>query len=201
MQILNRAELRDRLFGIRGATMVSFVARTDQSKTLKGGKKNPLYGLIKVAYVNGTINWNYAAAVNRQREREADDVEEVAEFHAEPRSWGKRLHDVMATKSGKNRLLPLVAHIPGQDMPENVTLEELQAIPVENLYLEFKPGNSIEYHYFHNGKEISADEAHAQMRDKNEGQRQEVENVVRVRDYKLVSIEQITIMGESYHLA
>lgn len=190
---LKRSDLRDLLFALKGATAVSFVARTDQSNNLKGGKKNPLHGLEKLAYVNGIVNWNYQNSVNNQRERE--DL--TPDFQAEPRAWGKRLHDLLPTKNGNRRLLPLVAHPFDKDI---VTLEELQAIPVDQLYLEFKPQNSIEYRYYLNNEEISKDVVHENLRPKTEGKRQQVENVVKVRDYKLNSIESITLQGTYYQL-
>jgi hypothetical protein len=63
--------------------MVSFVASTEPR--LRAG--NPFPGLRKVSKINGVLNFNYTAAVNRQREREGM----VADFVAEPRKWGVRM--------------------------------------------------------------------------------------------------------------
>ena len=63
--------------------MVSFIASTEPR--LRAG--NPYPGLRKVTKVGGVLNFNYAAAVNRQREREGM----VPDFIAEPRKWGQRV--------------------------------------------------------------------------------------------------------------
>lgn len=201
--LLARAALRDMLFNQVGATFVTFIARTEPK--LKGGKKNRLHGLQKVANVNGTINWIYENAVNNQRGREAEEGELIEAFEALPRTWGQRLHDALPKRTGGHRVLPWVAHEKGNKEKYanrfRCTLEELQAMPVEDLYLEFKPGTSIEYKYMLNGVEVPAEEAHAEIYvAPNEGQRQEVEEVVRVRDYKLTNIEQITMNNNTFIL-
>lgn len=82
------------LYTIRGATMVSFVAATEPR--LKAG--NPFTGLRKITKIGGVLNFNYAAAVNRQREREGV----VADFVAEPRKWGQRVEGTpIVTHNGK----------------------------------------------------------------------------------------------------
>lgn len=63
--------------------MVSFVSSTEPR--LMAG--NPFPGLRKLSRVGGVLNFNYTAAVNRQREREGM----VADFVAEPRKWGVRV--------------------------------------------------------------------------------------------------------------
>jgi hypothetical protein len=71
------------LHTIRGATMVSFISATEPD--MRAG--NPYPGLRKVSKVGATLNFDYAAAVNRQRVREGM----VADFVAEPRKWGERV--------------------------------------------------------------------------------------------------------------
>jgi hypothetical protein len=197
MQTITRSTLRDMLFNQRGATFVTMTART--VPVLVGGKKCPLAGLTKVSVINGTINWSYQNAVNAQRLREGTPTDEndvVEHFVPHPRSWGVRLHEALAERS-KARLLPLVAK---NWNSSEITAEELATLPVEELYLEFKAGKSIEYKYFLADKEVPADEAHQHIRPASPSSRQQVENEIILRDYKLCSIEQITMNGESYEL-
>lgn len=82
---VNQVQLRKNLEKKKGARIVSFIAETvpDMRKT-----GNPFIGKVKkVAHVNGVINWIYANAVNRQRERE----EKTPDFVPLRRSWGERL--------------------------------------------------------------------------------------------------------------
>lgn len=82
------------LYSVRGATMVSFIASTEPR--LRAG--NPFPGLRKVSKIGGVLNFNYAAAVNRQREREGM----TPDFVAEPRKWGQRVEGTpIVTHNGK----------------------------------------------------------------------------------------------------
>lgn len=189
-------ELRDRLWQLRGATAVTMVARTKPD--MIGGKKCPLAGLEKVAKVNGMINWHYGNAVNRQRLREeqpTDEAGNVKEFVPQKRTWGKRLYEELQRADKFRRLVPLVAK--NWEHPV-ITLEQLQEIPVEELYLEYKPEASLEYHYYLNGVEVSKEEAHKHIRPSTQPKTQETDKEIRLRDYKLVNIEQITLGGEHF---
>lgn len=183
------------LFNQRGATFVTIVAQT--VPTLVGGKKCPLAGLTKTSRVNGTINWSYENAVNRQREREQtplDVNDEVEQFEAKPRQWGVRLH---IAGDRKTRLLPLVAH-PWHK--STIDADELRLIPVESLYLEFRVGESLEYQYNLGDRIVPESEVNQYLPVRREGARQQVENPVILRDYKLVNIVEITMNGETYEI-
>lgn len=208
MQTISLAELRDKLLEQRGATVISMVTRT--SPDLVGGKKCPLVGMEKVSYVVGMINWDYSNSVNRQRIRENQPIDgsgEVEEFKAMPRAWGRRLHKIMSEERGKefgNRkrsLLPFVHHTKGVKWSledGDVTIEELKTLPVEELSLEFKPENTVEYKYFLDGKEVDKELAHQHVRPASASSRQETRKEIILRDYKLTSIEQVTIGGEVF---
>lgn len=80
---ISASDLIAMLHSVKGATMVSFVASTEPR--LRAG--NPYPGLRLVRKVGAVLNFNYAAAVNRQREREGM----TTDFVAEPRKWGERI--------------------------------------------------------------------------------------------------------------
>jgi len=73
------------LESLDSAKIVSFIAKTIPQMRKTG---NPYYGdIIKLANVNGVINWCYADAVNRQRIREG----RRPTFEPLPRAWGHRI--------------------------------------------------------------------------------------------------------------
>lgn len=187
------AGFRSMLFNVRGAKPVTIVTRTEP--TLTGGKKCPLAGLVKVSTVNGMINFNYENAVNRQRSREGNN--EV--FESASRKWGKRLYETPENETRRNpRHLPFVAK---NWKEETISVEEFNEIPNDELYLEMKVENSGDYIYMLNGVEIPKEQVAPYLPKKKEGERQEVEKTVILRDYKIENVEQITIDGESYKIA
>lgn len=87
-------ELTKKLIDLHASTFVGFlhVAEPEMRKA-----NNPFIGkVLEVSRVNGTINWQYKRAVNRQRKREG----KPQDFKPEPRVWGKRL-----------QCSPLVVHL------------------------------------------------------------------------------------------
>jgi hypothetical protein len=196
------SQLRAIITDCKGAKFASIVTETDQALT--GGKSCPYKDRVtKIAKVSGMINWLYENAVNNQRDREGQPITnlgEVEQFIAEPRAWGKRLH--LSTEK-KPLLLPFVHHVKGTKRDGQshriVTMEELTAIPDEELYLEFKPHASMEYSYFLDGKPIDQKMIEAFLPDKSrEGQLQGTDKVIRVRDYRLMSIREFVMGGEHF---
>ena len=83
---ISLVELQNRLDQLKGARVVSFIARTkpEMRKT-----DNPYWERVtKVSKVVGMVNWIYQNSVNRQRIREDSEPD----FEALPRSWGERIH-------------------------------------------------------------------------------------------------------------
>jgi hypothetical protein len=73
------------LEGLDSAKIVSFIAKT-VPQMLK--TNNPYYGdIVKLANVNGIINWSYKHAVDQQRIREG----KKPDFEPLPRAWGHRV--------------------------------------------------------------------------------------------------------------
>lgn len=83
MNIISRERLLLILLEVRGASFATITTRTD-ARLLKTG--NPFGPVVKVSRVNVTLGFQYAAAVNRQRDREGTK----ADFEAMPRQWGER---------------------------------------------------------------------------------------------------------------
>lgn len=93
------------------------------------------------------------------------------DFVPMPRRWGQRLE-----KS------PFVAHN-------------------DTLYLEVKVQRLLEYRYYVDGREATAEEVEqieSFLPKRKEGRRQELDKVQILRDYTLENIEQITLNGRTY---
>ena len=81
---MTESALLDELRKNKGARIVTIVTST----TPRMRKSNPFDGNIrKVSRTNGMLNWHYARAVNRQRDREGKETN----FEAQPRKWGTRI--------------------------------------------------------------------------------------------------------------
>lgn len=170
---IDAIELHNLLTG-KGAQMVTFTAVT--CPKVKGGKKSPFYGVRKRAKVNGVVNWIYANAVNRQRTKEnqpLNDNGEVENFVPDPRAWGERVHQTAFVRHVKDG--------------------------TPKVYIEFKFQRSVQREYFMDGKLIPNEEVEPYLyHNEKEGARQEIENVVILRDYQLSNLEQIQIGGQIY---
>ena len=104
MATMTRSDLVEKMKGRKGAFFVTIVAETDP-RLLK--TDNPYVGTTKISRVNGLLNWIYENAVNNQRFREnqpLDNNGEVEQFTALPRKWGVRV------KREDGTVTPLVEH-------------------------------------------------------------------------------------------
>lgn len=156
---------------LKGCRPVTLIAET--TPDLVAG--NP-FGkrLRKLAQVNGMIGWNYANAVNNQRCREnqpLDNQGNVEYFSPKPRKWGKRL------KHKDGSLSALVEH-KGQK------------------YLEVKVQKSLQHLYFLDGKPVNHDVVKPWLRKTTEGKRQKVKRPVILRDYAIHNIKMLAIDGQ-----
>ena len=120
---ISAADFIGMLYSVRGATMVSFIASTEPR--LKAG--NPFPGLRKITKIGGVLNFNYAASVNRQREREGM----TPDFVAEPRKWGQRVEGTpIVTHNGKFYVEAKVerSEIMGYIMPDLSMVDEHEVL-------------------------------------------------------------------------
>lgn len=101
MKTITKEELKNILFSQKGTTFISLETETEQK--LKGGKKNPLSGLIKINKVCGAIGFHYQNSVNRQKEREGQE----SNFISQPRKWGVRLNGTPLVQNGEKFYLEL----------------------------------------------------------------------------------------------
>jgi hypothetical protein len=175
MATMTKADLVSALMSRKGAFFGTIVAETDprMKKT-----DNPFVGAMKISRVNGLFNWIYENAVNRQRVREnqpLDDAGEVEHFDAHPRKWGVRLRREDGT------VTPLVEH-------------------KGSYYLEMKVERSLGYEYRKDGVTLDPKAVEAYLPQRKEGARQEVDNPVILRDYSIDSIRQITLDGIVYEI-
>jgi hypothetical protein len=175
MATMTRSDLVEKMKGRKGAFFVTIVAETDP-RLLK--TDNPYVGTTKISRVNGLLNWIYENAVNNQRFREnqpLDNNGEVEQFTALPRKWGVRV------KREDGTVTPLVEH-------------------KEKQYLELKVQQSLGYEYRLNGQTIEPEKVEPFLPKRKEGARQEVDNPVILRDYSLENIHQITLDGVVYEI-
>jgi len=152
---------------------VTIVSRTEPAMRKTD---NPFVGkLFKVSTVSGEINWQYGHEVNRQRQREGGFeivdgqpvVATVEDFKAHNRKWGQRIENS-----------PFVEH-KGQH------------------YLELKVSESNGHEYRDENNELVTGETleHAKtfFPKRSESSRQQVENKIVLRDYRLDRVTAITL--------
>jgi hypothetical protein len=182
MEVLTRTQLRDRLMQERGATAITIVSTTEpRFRKSLDGQANPFLGVChKRSHVNGMMNWRYGNAVNNQRMREGqplDDAGEVEFFEPEPRKWGVRLSRTDGS------ITPLVEH-------------------KGRYYLELRVGKSLGYRYeCQDGTTPDNETIHPWLQSRGEeGRRQQVDKPVILRDYALDSIDFITLHGETIQI-
>ena len=175
MSTMTKTDLVEVLMSRKGAFFGTIVAETDprMKKT-----DNPYVGATKISRVNGLLNWIYENAVNRQRCREnqpLDDIGEVEHFEAHPRKWGVRL------RREDGSITPLVEH-------------------KGSFYLELKVEKSLGYEYRKDGVTLDPKEVEQYLPKRKEGARQQVDNPVILRDYCIDNIKQITMDGIVYEI-
>lgn len=163
-------ELKGLLLSRKGANFVSFESETD-ARLRKTG--NPFGEVRKTSKVNGVINWEYAGAVNRQREREGrpvGDDGEVELFEPKPRKWGTR--------------------IKGTPFVENNG----------KLYVEVKVERTLAAPTYRDadGHELTAEQVAPFMPKRKKSSRQGVDKEVVLRDYSLGNIRRIKVNGEAF---
>ena len=130
---------------------------------------NPYFGRVtKVSKVLVMVGWSYENAVNAQRLREAKDGDVVDYFESQPRKWGSRIKGT-----------PFVEHKGA-------------------YYLEAKVQRSLGCQYEMDGKVIDPEILKPFMKERSSAANQGVEREVIVRDYRLSSIEQVTIADVTY---
>ena len=178
--------LKKALVETKGATTVGLVAKT--TPQLTGGESSPVKGrLLKIAHVSGIVNWTYERSVNNQRVREGLPPD----FESVRRKWGARLRL-------ESQLLPFVLHpVSPQGGWLVISEKELKDLSPNELYLELKRQAIHKKVYELDGKLVEKDEiAQYLTKREREGERQELENPVILRDYKLSSILELHLKGK-----
>lgn len=207
MQTITRNELREQLSTRKGAAMVSIVSTTEPAWRAKlkphevasegdpqadqlvdaifavagvSDIPNPYRGKVhKISHVNGVINWRYANAVNNQRMREEQPLDEegnVEHFEALPRKWGQRISREDGT------ITPLVEH-------------------KGRHYLELKVERSLGHEYRDDEGNVYDDETITPwLRKRSKSSRQQTDKEIILRDYALDSINEIRMDGEVFQV-
>lgn len=191
MKLINRNDLRNLLFSIKGAKIVTITTKT--TPKLIGGKSCPYKGVEKIAVVNGTINYSYENSVNRQRTRE----DKEADFQSQARVWGKQLFTENANSRTQKRLIPFVVKKWNSDV---ISEQEFNNVPENEIYLNIKVERSLDYKYVMNGKEVDKSEVNGYL-PRPSSNTQDVDKEVMPRNYLLTNITEITVDGETYKIA
>jgi hypothetical protein len=94
MQTITRSELVETLKNLKGATMVTIMAKSPISGLRKTG--NPYPDALKQTFVNGVLGFDYACSVNAQLVREGKEPK----FQPQPRKWGIRVNHALVEHKG-----------------------------------------------------------------------------------------------------
>ena len=162
-------EFERRLFDLRETTFVglSTVTVPDMRKT-----GNPFADrVVKIARLRGVVNWRYARAVNRRREKE----DKPADFQAAEPIWGHKIE-----------FCPLVAHVG----PDGVLL--YLNVKVEQRQWWYFDRNTLE--------EIPSAELDRFLSKRERESRQGLDHEVTVRRYGLGSIAEMRVQREEWHI-
>jgi hypothetical protein len=181
--VLTRPQLEELLRETRGVQIVSFTARTNARLRKKddAGNANPYPRAKKICRINGVIGaWDYGSTVRRQQLREMTAPQGSAErfcgppmFRSGPRSWGRRIRGTAFVEhKGK-------------------------------LYLETKVQRRMALRYEDaGGAELTVEQVAPFLpKRKPATDHQGVTLEVELRDYKLASIESLSMSGQIYEIA
>lgn len=179
---LTADEFVDRFYNLRGCRFLRLSAVTPQESRMRAsrnGIRNPLKGsgLVKHAVVSGAINWRYSNAVNNQRQREGrprDENGNILRFRSQPRTWGVRLTRQDGT------LTPFVSY--GDHVYLEVKVQREHAV-------EYRIGNRV----------IPTEVVTPWLYDR-QSRRQEVQNEIILRDYRLDHIERVITQGDVFEI-
>jgi uncharacterized FlaG/YvyC family protein len=170
------------------ALIISFTTETEPKMLKKHPDtkvRNPFLKITKkFSYIVGIINFRYSRAVNNQRVREADPeteeaFQQIPHFRALPRHWG--------------------THVPASPLIEH-TNEQNEY----KLYLEIMITKRVEDTYTINDKPPTPEQM-AQLEEyfpstEKEGQRQEVEKIVKLRTYDVNNICSFNLNQTEYRI-
>jgi len=175
MKKITRKELIELLLnpavsGINGASFIGLDTLTDVD--LKGGKSNPMKGLVQKAVIGSSVmvfqNKNSNGYENMVRRRLEAEGKNAESFELKPRVWGTRIEGT-----------PIVEH-------------------KGSYYLEVIFLKSGVTSYFLSGKPIKKDLIQGLDTSKEEGTQGGLDNKVIIRSFKIESIARITINKEVY---
>jgi hypothetical protein len=120
-QVIALQDLQAELVTSKGAKIVSLIMATYPELNRNVNIPCPFdYDILKVSYINGIINFDYAAAVNKQRVREGKEPD----FIPKPRNWGVHIPDS-----------PFISHV-------------LKKTGEHKLYLEVKIERAIDHIFY-----------------------------------------------------
>jgi hypothetical protein len=174
-EVITLQDLQVALQTSKGAKIVSLITMTiPDLRQLPGTNCVFDYELIKISYINGMVNFNYASAVNAQRKREGKEPD----FVPLPRKWGTRLSNS-----------PFVAHV-------------LKTTGEHKLYLEVRILKSIDHQYIQPSKGIIIDNEAVKpyLREKPQQITQDLEKEIIHRDYDVKNIACIIIDKKGYFI-
>ena len=163
----------------RGANFVQVFSRTIPRMTKTS---NPFFGKIeKVAETNCQINWFYDNAVNNQRTKE----EVLEQFTPQPRIWGTHIFNPFIGKNSKT----IIEHTNKND-------DYNQYVQMRTLSVQ-----DVRYEWIENGQTLTENEREQlkqYLQKRSKSQTQDVEKEIIVSDYKVESIEMLSMNNILY---
>jgi len=163
----------------RGANFIQLFSRTTPAMRKTG---NSFFGQVeKVAETNCQINWFYDNAVNNQREREKI----FFEFTPQPRTWGNHIFNPFIGRNSKT----IIEHT-------NKKEQYNQYVQMRTLSVQ-----EVHYEWIENGQaltETETEQLKSFMPERKKSQTQNTEKEIRVNDYKVESIEMMSMNNVSY---
>jgi hypothetical protein len=175
---ISTQEMQAMLLDTTSSTIVTLTALTIPEYNKTGFEYTN--NILKLARVNGMLNWVYKKSVNNQREREGLEPD----FEPLPRSWGTQLDRPGA--DGKKTCF--ISHV-------------LKNTGEHKLYLKFKVHRVLDVQYLTlDYQEIPTEVVTPFSREKNHGERQGVDNPVIERDYTVKNLLAVAYNGMGYFL-
>jgi hypothetical protein len=171
VQSITRERLFDMLSVLKGATIITFVAKTEPKMRKTG---NPFVGNVwKWAKVNGILNFHYDKAVLKRLEKEGKSADEFKQ--------GSSWHEPVMVD---NKLTPFCKHKTNG-----------------KFYLRFMLKGAIESEYRQNdGTPIDFKDIEKFIPEKSDYANQGTDDPIIFLTYGLESIQQITMNGETFQI-
>ena len=210
---IGEREMLALLFAKRGATMLSFVAQTDPKplkKSRTDGTPTPWSSLIKVAKVNGVVNFHYDEGVIRRLAKEGKSDSDFRK--------GSSFHQPILTEDGK--LTPFAIHkadaaavvgwhtiVQKKDnsgpnvvdsTANDFTIDDLLKSPTARIYIRFQLKSAIDSEYMGDGKTLTYEDVKNYIPLPSSYDNQGLDDPLKFLCYGVETIQSLNLDGMTY---